>query len=59
MDNIDAKYDAEIEAAKGDAEEIERLENEKAQKSLMYKKNMQTLILPSKHLKSLLIQQFQ
>lgn len=38
MDNIDAKYDAEIEAAKGDAEEIERLENEKAQKSLMYKK---------------------
>lgn len=34
MDNIDAKYDAEIEAAKGDAEEIERLENEKAQKKL-------------------------
>lgn len=34
MDNIDAKYDAEIEAAKGDAEEVERLENEKAQKKL-------------------------
>lgn len=34
MDNIDAKYDAEIEAAKGDAEEIERLENEKTQKKL-------------------------
>lgn len=34
MNNIDAKYDAEIEAAKGDAEEIERLENEKAQKKL-------------------------
>lgn len=59
MDNIDAKYDAEIEAAKGDAEEIERLENEKAQKKLDVQKNMQTLILPSKHLKSLLIQQFQ
>lgn len=34
MDNVDAQYDAEIEAAKGDAEEVERLENEKAQKKL-------------------------
>lgn len=34
MDNIDAKYDVEIEAAKGNSEEIERLENEKAQKKL-------------------------
>jgi hypothetical protein len=34
MDNVDAKYDAEIEAAKGDADEVERLENEKAQKKL-------------------------
>ena len=34
MDQIDAKYDAEIEAAKGDADEVERLENEKAQKKL-------------------------
>lgn len=34
MDNVDAKYDAEIEAAKGDAAEVERLENEKAQKKL-------------------------
>ena len=34
MDNIDAKYDVEIEAAKGNAEEVERLENEKAQKKL-------------------------
>ena len=34
MDNLDAKYDAEIEAAKGNAEEVERLENEKAQKKL-------------------------
>lgn len=32
--NIDAKYDVEIEAAKGNAEEVERLENEKAQKKL-------------------------
>lgn len=34
MDQVDAKYDAEIEAAQGDAEEVERLENEKAQKKL-------------------------
>lgn len=34
MDNVDAKYDAEIEAAQGNAEEVERLENEKAQKKL-------------------------
>jgi len=34
MDNVDAKYDAEIEAAKGNSEEVERLENEKAQKKL-------------------------
>ena len=34
LDNLDAKYDAEIEAAKGNAEEVERLENEKAQKKL-------------------------
>ena len=32
--NINAKYDAEIEAAKGNEEEVERLENEKAQKTL-------------------------
>lgn len=38
MDQIDAKYDAEIEAAKGDAEEVERLENEKAQKKLEVQK---------------------
>ena len=31
---IDAKYDVEIEAAKGNAEEVERLENEKEQKKL-------------------------
>ena len=34
MDNVDAKYDAEIAAAQGNAEEVERLENEKAQKKL-------------------------
>lgn len=34
MDQVDARYDAEIEAAKGDAEAVERLENEKAQKKL-------------------------
>ena len=34
MANIDAKYDAEIEAAQGNAEEVERLEKEKAQKKL-------------------------
>lgn len=38
MDQIDAKYDAEIEAAKGDAEEVERLENEKSQKKLEVQK---------------------
>lgn len=38
MDQIDAKYDAEIEAAKGNAEEVERLENEKAQKKLEVQK---------------------
>lgn len=32
--NVNAKYDAEIEAAKGNEEEVERLENEKAQKTL-------------------------
>lgn len=34
MDNVDAKYDAEIEAAQGNAEEVARLEKEKAQKKL-------------------------
>lgn len=34
MDNVDAQYDAEIEAAKGNTEEVERLEKEKAQKKL-------------------------
>lgn len=34
MDNVDAKYDAEIEAAQGNTEEVERLEKEKAQKKL-------------------------
>ena len=29
MDQVDAKYDAEIEAAQGNTEEVERLENEK------------------------------
>jgi TP901 family phage tail tape measure protein len=32
--NIDAKYDVEIEAAKGNADEVARLEEEKAQKKL-------------------------
>ena len=34
MANVDAQYDAEIEAAQGNADEVERLENEKAQKKL-------------------------
>lgn len=34
MDNVDAQYDAEIEAAQGNTEEVERLEKEKAQKKL-------------------------
>ncbi|MCM0342541.1 hypothetical protein J8K86_12185 [Bacteroides fragilis] len=34
MDNVDAQYDAEIEAAQGNSEEVERLEKEKAQKKL-------------------------
>ena len=34
MDNVEAKYNAEIEAAKGNTEEVERLEQEKAQKKL-------------------------
>lgn len=34
MDNVDAQYDAEIEAAQGNKEEVERLEKEKAQKKL-------------------------
>lgn len=34
IDNVEAKYAAEIEAAQGNAEEIERLEQEKAQKKL-------------------------
>lgn len=38
MDNIDAKYDGEIEAAKGNAEEVERLENEKEKKKLEVQK---------------------
>lgn len=38
MDNVDAQYDAEIEAAKGNAEEVERLENEKAQAKLEIEK---------------------
>lgn len=36
--NMEAKYDVEIEAAKGNAEEVERLENEKAQKKLEIEK---------------------
>lgn len=32
--NMEAKYDVEIEAAQGNAAEVERLENEKAQKKL-------------------------
>lgn len=38
QDNIDAKYDAEIQAAQGNAEEVERLEKEKAQKKLQVQK---------------------
>ncbi len=34
MARIDAKYDAEIQAAQGNTEEVERLETEKAQKKL-------------------------
>lgn len=34
IDNVEAKYDAEIEAAQGNTEEVERLEQEKAQKKL-------------------------
>lgn len=34
LNNIDEKYNAEIEAAEGNSEEIERLEKEKAQKKL-------------------------
>ena len=34
MDNIEARYNAEIEAAAGDTEKIEQLEQEKAQKKL-------------------------
>ena len=34
MANIDTKYDAEIERAQGNAEEVERLENEKEAKKL-------------------------
>lgn len=36
--NVDARYDTEIEAAKGNAEEVERLENEKAEKKLEIQK---------------------
>ncbi len=38
MANVDAKYDAEIEAAEGNSEEVERLENEKAEKKLEIQK---------------------
>ena len=34
IDNIEAKYDAEIEAAQGNTEKVEQLEQEKAQKKL-------------------------
>lgn len=34
VSNMEAKYDVEIEAAQGNAAEVERLENEKAQKKL-------------------------
>ncbi len=34
IDNVEAKYDAEIAAAQGNSEEVERLENEKAQAKL-------------------------
>lgn len=36
--NMEAKYDVEIETAQGNAEEVERLENEKAQKKLEIEK---------------------
>ena len=36
--NMEAKYDVEIEAAQGNAEEVERLENEKAEKKLEIEK---------------------
>lgn len=45
IDNVEAKYDAEIEAAQGNAEEIERLEQEKAQKKLDIEKSMQMFSL--------------
>lgn len=38
IDNIEAKYDAEIEAAQGNTEEVERLEQEKAEKKLEIEK---------------------
>ena len=38
LSNIDAKYDAEIERAQGNAEEVERLENEKEGKKLEVQK---------------------
>lgn len=38
MDNVDAQYDAEIEAAQGNSKEVERLEKEKAQKKLNIQK---------------------
>lgn len=34
LDNVESRYDAEIEAAQGNADEVERLEQEKAQKKL-------------------------
>ena len=36
--NMEAKYDAEIAAAQGNAQEVERLETEKAQKKLEIEK---------------------
>ena len=36
--NVDAKYDAEIEAAKGNAEKVEELENKKANEKLKVQK---------------------
>ena len=38
MANIDAKYDAEIEAARGNAEKVEELENKKANEKLKVQK---------------------
>lgn len=38
LNNIDEKYNAEIEAAEGNSDEIERLEKEKAQKKLNIEK---------------------